>query len=163
MIKFTKGVFYDLSFRISKMITDLESRKQGNSLHNDIPEIFYENTLKQLTALRTEIQVLTDGGDLEIESIASNNLIRYNTIFEKFQSIELFRYQVIINYGPAEHYFNKKIKSIYAEIKNAQTPPLVTTISNSESYYWAHPYFAIIAVPLGEEKNLFSRSKNGRD
>ena len=68
----------------------------------------------------------------------------------------MFRYQVIINYGPAEHYFNKKIKRIYDEIKNSQTPPLITTISNSESYYWAHPYFAIIAVPLGEERNLLN-------
>lgn len=156
MISFIKGVFYDLSFRISKMITDLENRKQNNLLHNDIPDTFYQNTIKQLSSLRNEIQVITTSGDLNIESIASNNLIRYNTIFEKFQSIELFRYQVIINYGSAEHYFNKKIKRIYAEIKNAQTPPLVTTISNSESYYWAHPYFAIIAVPLGEEKNLLN-------
>lgn len=156
MIDFVKGVFYDLSSRISKMITDLESRKLNDKLHSDIPESFYQNTLKQLSGLRQEIQVLVDGGDLDLESIASNNLIRYNTIFEKFQSIELFRYQVIINYGPAEHYFNKKIKRIYDEIKNAQTPPLITTISNSESYYWAHPYFAIIAVPLGEEKNLLN-------
>jgi hypothetical protein len=156
MISFIKGVFYDLSFRISKMITDLENRKQNNLLHSDIPDSFYQNTIKQLSGLRNEIQVITTSGDLDIESIASNNLIRYNTIFEKFQSIELFRYQVIINYGPAEHYFNKKIKRIYAEIKNSQTPPLVTTISNSESYYWAHPYFAIIAVPLGEEKNLLN-------
>lgn len=156
MIDFVKGVFYDLSSRISKMIMDLESRKLDDKLHRDIPESFYQNTMKQLSGLHHEIQSITDGGDLDIESIASNNLIRYNTIFEKFQSIELFRYQVIINYGPAEHYFNKKIKRIYAEIKNAQTPPLVTTISNSESYYWAHPYFAIIAVPLGEEKNLLN-------
>ena len=156
MISFIKGVFYDLSFRISKMITDLENRKLNNLLHSDIPDTFYQNTIKQLSSLRNEIQGITASGDLDIESIASNNLIRYNTIFEKFQSIELFRYQVIINYGSAEHYFNKKIKRIYAEIKNAQTPPLVTTISNSESYYWAHPYFAIIAVPLGEEKNLLN-------
>lgn len=156
MIDFVKGVFYDLSSRISKMITDLESRKLNDKLHSDIPESFYQNTVKQLSGLRQEIQVLIDSGDLYLESIASNNLIRYNTFFEKFQSIELFRYQVIINYGSAEHYFNKKIKRIYDEIKNAQTPPLITTISNSESYYWAHPYFAIIAVPLGEEKNLLN-------
>lgn len=156
MINFIKAVFYDLSFRISKMISDLDNRKLNNTLHVDIPDTFYQNTIKQLTGIRNEIQAITDSGDLDIETIASNNLIRYNTIFEKFQSIELFRFQVIINYGPPEHYFNKKIKRIYSEIKNSQIPPLVTTISNSESYYWAHPYFAIIAVPLGEEKNLLN-------
>jgi hypothetical protein len=156
MINFIKGVFTDLSSRISKMVADLDKRNKNETLHSDIPGTFFQNTIKQLDALRSEINVVMSGGDLDIEAIASNNLIRYNTIFEKFQSIELFRYQVIINYGPAEHYFNKKIKRIYEEIKNSQTPPLVTTISNSESYYWAHPYFAIIAVPQGEEKNLLN-------
>lgn len=152
MIEFIKALFFDLTFRISKMISDLESRQ----INSDIPKSFYDKTIEQLNDLLSEIKVICSSGDLELENIASNNLIRYNTIYEKFQSIELFRYEVIINYGAAEEYFNKKIIRIYKEIKNTQTPPLVTTISDSESYYWAHPYFAIIAVPIGEERSLLN-------
>jgi hypothetical protein len=152
MIAFVNSVFFDLSFRVAKMIGDLQKR----TLNTDIPQHFYVKTLNMLSDLKAEILQVIDSGDLEIESIASNNLIRYNTLFEKFQSIELFRFQVIINYGDPEHYFNRKIRRIYDEIKNTQVPPLITTISNSESYYWAHPYFEIIAVPAGEEKNLLN-------
>lgn len=156
MKSFIKGVFFDLGFRVSKMIKSLESRNAKSELHSDIPEHFYTNTVTKLRELQEEILFISNSGDLELESLGSNNIIRYNTIFEQFQSIEIFLYQVIINYGDAEYYFNRKMKRIYEEIKNIQSPPLVTTISNSESYYWAHPYFAIIAIPSGEEKNLLN-------
>lgn len=134
------------------MVVHLET----GTWHPDIPPRFYQKTLTMLSDLQIEIQSTINNGDLEVESLASNNLITYNTLYEQFQSIELFRYEVIINYGDPEHYFNRKIQRIYNEIKNTQVPPLITTISNSESYYWAHPYFEIIAVPAGEEKNLLN-------
>jgi hypothetical protein len=70
--------------------------------------------------------------------------------------IEIYRYQVILKYGKAESYLNKKIKLIYDEIKCLQSVPLVTTINNSDEYYWVHPQYEIIAVPTGEEKSLLN-------
>ena len=35
-------------------------------------------------------------------------------------------------------------------------PPIVSTISNHDYYYWAVPYFEIIALPSGEEHSLLN-------
>ena len=156
MISFAKGMFFDLSFQAIKMIENLEIRKNTGVLHKDIPDLFYQKAISQLSNLLDEVQAIINSGDLELESIMSNNLVRYNTFHERFQAIELFQYEVIVKYGDAEHYFNNKIKRIYDEIQNVQVPPIVTTISNSENYYWAHPYYSIIAVPFGEEAKLLN-------
>jgi hypothetical protein len=37
-----------------------------------------------------------------------------------------------------------------------QKQPIITTISNSDDYYWALPTYDIIAVPTGEERNLLN-------
>ena len=63
---------------------------------------------------------------------------------------------LIINYDKPEEYFKKKINRIYIEINCLQKQPIVTTISNSENYYWALPTYDIIAVPTGEERNLLN-------
>ncbi len=152
MISFLKGIFYDQSNRISKMLKDLAS----TGISPEIDQQFLETTIEMLYLLQAQLINLTNSGDLEIESIAANNIIKYNTLHESLLSIELFRYLVIINYGEPEEYFKKKIKRIYKETNCLQKQPIITTISNSENYYWALPTYDIIAVPVGEERNLLN-------
>lgn len=134
------------------MLEELQSPKISKEIDAD----FLSRTIQMLTDLTVEIEDLIDSGDLEIEALASNNIIRYNTFHEHLLNIELFRYLVIVNYGRPEEYFKKKIDRIYKEINCLQKQPIITTISNSENYYWALPTYDIIAVPAGEEKNLLN-------
>ncbi len=152
MITFIKGIFYDQLTRGAKMMEAL----QASTLSKEIDADFLSKTLKMLGDLMAEIETLINSGDLDIESLSSNNIIKYNTFHERLLTIELFRYLVIVNYGKPEEYFKKKIGRIYKEINCLQKQPIVTTISNSENYYWALPSYDIIAVPSGEEKNLLN-------
>ncbi len=152
MTKFIKAIFFDLTGRIEKMLEELASPK----ISKEIDPAFLQETERLLLELKNEIAALINSGDLEIEALASNNVIKYNTLHEGLLTIELFRYLIIINYGDAEEYFKKKIKRIYTEINCLQNPPIITTISNSENYYWALPSYDIIAVPTGEERSLLN-------
>lgn len=152
MTKFIKAIFFDLIGRVEKMHQNLMSPK----IRKEIDPAFLNDTKQLLIGLSSDITILVNSGDLEIDSLASNNIIKYNTLHEALLTIELFRYLIILNYGEAEEYFKKKIKRIYREINCLQNPPLVTTISNSESYYWALPSYDIIAVPTGEERSLLN-------
>lgn len=152
MIQFVKGIFFDQSNRISKMLEDLSSPE----IHPEMDKVFLEKTIEMLQDLNSEIQQLINSGDLDIEVLTSNNIIKYNTCHERLLTVELFRYLVIINYGNPEIYFKKKIARIYNETNCLQKQPIITTISNSENYYWALPSYDIIAVPVGEERNLLN-------
>ncbi|MES2376690.1 MAG: hypothetical protein V4553_08930 [Bacteroidota bacterium] len=153
MISFLKGLFFDQASKISKMMEELNS----STISPEIEDNFLQKTKDLLHELFQEIQHLIASGDLDIESLASNNIIRYNTIHEKILNIELFRFLVIINYDEAEVYFKKKITKIYDEINCFfQNPPIITTISNSDDYFWAFPGYDIIAVPNGEQRNLLN-------
>lgn len=152
MIVFIKGIFYDQTSRITKMLSDLISPV----LSIEMDKAFLDKTIQMLDELKKEIQSLLNSGDLDVEGLASYNIIRYNTFHERLMMIELFRYLVIVNYGPPEEYFKKKINRIYKEVNCLQKQPIVTTISNSENYYWALPTYDIIAVPTGEERNLLN-------
>jgi hypothetical protein len=152
MISFVKGIFYDQANRISKMLLDLTS----SSINKEIDKDFLDRTVEMLQELNADIQLLVNSGDLDIDALASYNIIKYNTFHERLLTIELFRYLVIINYGQPEEYFKKKVNRIYKEINCLQKQPIITTISNSENYYWALPTYDIIAVPTGEERNLLN-------
>lgn len=152
MILFVKGIFFDQSNKIRKMLDDLTSSAISQQMDRD----FLDRTIDMLQDLDMEIQDLIGSGDLEIDLLSANNIIKYNTFHESLLSIELFRYLIIINYGEPEEYFKKKIGRIYQEINCLQKQPIVTTISNSENYYWALPSYDIIAVPAKEEKNLLN-------
>lgn len=152
MISFVKGIFYDQSNRITKMLSDLTSPQ----INGEIDKAFLDKTIQMLEDLNAEIQSLTNSGDLDIDALAPYNIIRYNTFHERLLTIELFRYLVIINYGSPEKYFKKKISRIYTEVNCMQKQPIVTTISNSQDYYWALPSYDVIAVPRGEERNLLN-------
>lgn len=152
MIAFVKSIVYDLAYKTDKLLVNLAAWRCPPELDQN----FYDKTVELLKELRTEIETLVSSGDLEIPALGSNNIIKYNTFHERLLTIEVFRYLIIINFGPAEIYFKKKIQRIYDEIHSLQTPPIITTISNSESYYWALPSYDIIAVPTGEEKSLLN-------
>lgn len=152
MNSFVKGIIYDQSNRIAKMLTDLTS----SAVHPEMDQPFLNKTIQMLEDLNAEIENLQNSGDLDIDQLAPYHIFRYNTFHERLLMIELFRYLVIINYGTPEEYFKTKINRIYSEINCLQKQPIVTTISNSENYYWALPTYDIIAVPSGEEKNLLN-------
>lgn len=152
MISFIKALYYDLDCRVRRMIAVLNSKQY----HADIQKIFVPKTITYLEDLQGLLQAKISGVDLEIEILANNNLYEFNELNEFFQTIELYRFEVIAKYGEPEIYLNKKVARIYEEIRHLSIPPVITTISNSENYYWAHPVFEIIALPFGEEHNLLN-------
>lgn len=152
MTSFVKGIVRDQANRVLKMIQTLN----GHAVDEGLNTQFLAKTMQMLHELQDDINFLLDSGDLDIEELISSNIIRYNTFHERLIMIELFRYLVILNYGPAERYFKKKVERIYKEINCLQKPPIITTISNSQSYYWALPSYDVIAVPNGEERNLLN-------
>jgi hypothetical protein len=152
MIAFIKGLYHDLDCRVQRMITLLSSKQ----FHPDIQKAFVPKTIEYLEELEALLQAKISGVDLDIDILANNNLYEFNELNELFQTIELYRFEVITNYDNPEIYFNKKIARIYSEIRHLSIPPIITTISNSETYYWAHPVFEIIALPYGEENNLLN-------
>src|SRR5690349_6840185 len=112
MNSFIRGVYFDQLSRVDKML----SRLQGPEVSKEIDPFFLNKTIELLLDLRAEIQGVIDSGDLEVDGLGSNNIIKYNTFDENLMAIELFRYLVIINYGKAEAYFKRKVKRMYAEI-----------------------------------------------
>lgn len=152
MISFVKGIFFDQVNRGKKMLSELRSP----DIHAGVDRDFLAKTIRMLEDFCGDIEKLIHSGDLDVESLAPNNIIKYNTFHETLLKIELFRFLVIVNYDAPEEYFKKKVQRIYAEIDCFQKTPIVTTISNSENYYWALPAYDIIAVPSGEEKNLLN-------
>lgn len=152
MIPFIKGLYFDLDCRVQRMLIQLENKNH----HQDIQRSFVPKTIEYLKELDSLLQAKMSGLDLDIDILANNNLYEFNELNEFFQTIELYRFEVIANYNDPEIYFGKKIKRIYEEIRHLAIPPIIATISNSENYYWAHPIFEIIALPFGEENNLLN-------
>jgi len=152
MKQFLKGIFVDQANAALKML----ARLKADGINPEMDKPFLARTIQLLEQLHRDITKLIQSGDLDIPSLESSTIVKYNTFTERLQTIELFRYLVIINYGEPEKYFKKKVTRIYKEINCLQSEPIITTISNSESYYWALPSYNIIAVPAGEEKNLLN-------
>ena len=152
MIAFINGIFHELSGRVQKMLEDLHGRQSTS----EVPKPFFQKTLSLLSELSKDVIAILISQDLTYEEFASNHLIKYNTLHERFLAIELYRYQAIVHYNKSEKYFNALIARIYEEVNCLQSAPLVACISNSDNYYWVYPIYDIIAVPFGEEKNLLN-------
>lgn len=152
MNSFVKGIYYDFLNRITKLIKTLN----GPDIHQDVDKTFLQKTSDMLFKLYNEVKGIIDSGDLDVPALSKYYVSQFNTFHEELLNIELFRFLVIINFDEPEIYFRKKIKRIYKEINNFQVPPIITTISNSENYFWALPDYDIIAVPSGEEKSLLN-------
>lgn len=152
MINFIKALYADLLQRIVIVINEIEN----NKYHDDIKDNFIKETLNQFLILKEELQAAFDSGELEFDDFRSNNIIKYNNTHSKFKAIHSYRYLVIKNYSDPEIFFYQVITKIYKEHRITANPPIISTISNHNYYYWAVPYFEIIALPTGEENSLLN-------
>lgn len=152
MTNFIKALYADLLHRIDVVVADIK----GLSHHADIKDRFIDDTLSLFSSIRNELQSAFDTGVLELEVFAGNNLLRFNSVHRTFKAIHSYRYLAIKNYKEPEIFFYQVITQIYAEHRINALPPIVSTISNHDYYYWAVPYFEIIALPSGEEHSLLN-------
>lgn len=155
MTIFIRSLFMDLHNRLERMITHLDSL----TMETVAPSLFKKKAVVKLHALRTKITTLMESEILANDFFTPNTIILYNSINNEFIEIELFLYLPISRYDTkADGYFEKVINSIYSEIQSLQSIPFISTISNSETYYWAYSKYQMIAVPQGEEKHLLNLS-----
>lgn len=152
MNSFIKALYADLLHRIDVVVSDIK----GIPHHRDIKDRFIDDTLNQFSIIRDELQNALDIGVLEIDVFTSNNLFSYNRLHREFNAIHSYRYLAIKNYRDPEIFFFQLITQIYSEHRINALPPIVSTISNHDYYYWAVPYFEIIALPSGEEHSLLN-------
>lgn len=152
MRDFVKALYVDLLHRIDVVVADITSSEH----HPDIKDRFIAETLKQFSDIRLVLQNAIDTGILEYDTATGNNLTLYNQILREFNAIHSYRYLAIKNYRDPEVFFFRLIKRIYDEHRINALPPIVSTISNHDTYYWAEPYFEIIALPAGEENSLLN-------
>jgi len=106
--------------------------------------------------IRNTLQNALDTGVLEFEYLANNNLYHFNRANREFSNIHSYRYLPLKHYHDPEAYFYRVISKVYDEHRISAKPPIVSTISNHDSYYWAVPYYEIIALPAGEERSLLN-------
>jgi hypothetical protein len=152
MNNFIKALYADLLHRIDVVVSDIKSMEH----HQDIKDRFIDDTLNQFSLIRNELQNALDTGVLELGIFSGNNLFRFNRVHREFKAIHSYRYLAIKNYKGPEIFFYKVITQIYSEHRISALPPIVSTISNHDYYYWAVPYFEIIALPSGEEHSLLN-------
>ena len=141
MKNFIKALYADLLHRIDVVIADIKSMNH----HDDIKERFIDETLTQFAVIRDELQSALNSGVLEFDVFAGNNLFRYNRAHRDFKAIHSYRYLALKNYKEPEIFFFRLISKIYSEHRISAIPPIVSTISNHDYYYWAVPFFEIIA------------------
>lgn len=154
MNSFIKGLFIDLCSRIDKMITQLSLL----SVTNPVASEFKAKTITSLEELKIEIDDVINGGTLDLDTFLSNNIINYNSFNNALLEIELFEYLAIHRIGFPEEYFEKLINTVYVQIECSQSVPFLSTISDSDEYFWAYPKYNMIALPQGEEKHLLNLS-----
>jgi hypothetical protein len=152
MKDFTKALYADLLHRIDVVIDDLNRTDH----HEDIKDRFIALTLKDIHEIRTVLQSSFDSGILEFEELTGNNLHLFNKSNREFKAIHSYRYLAIKNYGKPEVFFFRLISQIYDEHRINARAPIVSTISNHDYYYWAVPYYEMIALPSGEENSLLN-------
>jgi hypothetical protein len=152
---FIRGLFIDLHNKLEKMITHLDNLSMESPIASD----FKAKTVASLFSLKDKVDKVIESGILDIDTFISNSVIKYNSLNNEFIEIELFRYLAISKYdNKADGHFEKIIHKIYDEIQCLQSVPFISTISNSDSYYWAYPKYNMIALPQGEEKNILNLS-----
>jgi hypothetical protein len=152
MNNFIKALYADLLHRIDVVVSDIK----GMEHHQDIKDRFIDDTLNQFALIRNELQTALDTGVLELDIFSGNNLYRFNRVHREFKAIHSYRYLAVKNYKDPEIFFYQVISQIYSEHRISALPPIVSTISNHDYYYWAVPYFEIIALPSGEEHSLLN-------
>lgn len=152
MKDFIKALYVDLIHRVDVVVLDIKNKEH----HKDIKDRFISNTLDMLASIRQELQSVVTAGMLEFDEFSRNNIYRFNKLHRRFKAIHSYRYLPIRTYGKPEEFFFRLITRIYQEHRISALPPIVSTISNHDYYYWAVPYFEVIALPSGEEKSLLN-------
>src|SRR5450432_2163279 len=153
MNQLIKGLYIDLFNRLGKMTLDLERL----SMTSPVAAGFQKTAVLSMYELKKKIAIVIKSGILSEELFTRNVIISYNSFNNEFIDIELFLFLPIIKHSlEAEGYFEKVVQKIYNEIQCTQSVPFISTISNSESYYWAYSKYKMIALPQGEEKYLLN-------
>jgi hypothetical protein len=124
--------------------------------HKDIRDRFVDVTIEHFAIICNDLKTALYSGVLEYDLLANNNLYRFNKAHRDFKAIHSYRYMALRNYKDAEIFLFQIISKIYSEHRISASPPIVSTISNQDDYYWAHPFFELIALPVGEEKCLLN-------
>jgi hypothetical protein len=152
MKHFIKALYADLLHRIDMVVAEINSMDH----HDDYRDRFIDGTLKKFQEIRQPIQQALEIGALELEDLSGNYLYQYNRAYREFNAYHSYRFLAIKNYREPEIYFYRLITKIYNEHRINALPPIVSTISNHDYYYWAVPLFEIIALPAGEENSLLN-------
>ena len=155
MNEFMKSLYVDLHNRLEKMISHLKTL----SMESPVASEYKMTAVIALNKLKKKIAEVVNSGMLEEDLFARNLMIKFDSLHNEFIEIELFLYLPISKYdNKAEGYFEKVIQRIYTEIDSRQSVPFISTISNSDAYYWAYSKYTMIALPQGEEKYLLNLS-----
>lgn len=152
MKHFIKALYADLLHRTDVVIADIKTMNP----HDDVRDRFVDSTVAQLGAIRNLLQDALDTGVLEFDFLANNNLYKFNRVNREFTDIHSYRYLPLKHYDDPEIFFFRVISKVYAEHRISAIPPIVSTISNHDNYYWAFPFYEIIALPAGEERSLLN-------
>jgi len=152
MKEFIKALYADLLHRIDLVVGEINKMEH----HDDYRDRFIEGTLNKFKELRLPIQNALEIGALEFDALSGNYLYLYNRAHREFNAYHSYRFLAIKNYKDPEIFFYRLITKIYNEHRINALPPIVSTISNHDYYYWAVPLFEIIALPSGEENSLLN-------
>jgi len=152
MKNFIKALYADLLHRIDLVIDEINRMEH----HEDYRTRFIESTLQRISEIKSPIQQALEIGALEYDDLSGNYLFLYNRLNREFNAYHAYRFLAIKNYGNPEIFFYRLITQIYKEHRILSLPPIVSTISNHDYYYWAVPMFEIIAIPAGEENSLLN-------
>jgi hypothetical protein len=152
MKNFVKALYADLLHRIDLVIDEIDRMDH----HEDYRTRFIESTLQKIYEIRKPIQQALEIGGLEYDTLAGNYLFQYNRLNREFNAYHSYRFLAIKNYGKPEQFFYRLITKLYKEHRITSLPPIVSTISNHDYYYWAVPMLEIIAIPSGEENSLLN-------
>lgn len=153
MKNFIKGLYVELLIQLQNLIDDLKNKVD---IEDDKLNRFKKESIRQIESLHQEVNLYYKKPEMDIKEFGVYNLLNYNPFYEEFQNLEQYRYQPVVRYSKSDSILNSLIDKIYKEINIFHPSPFVTTISNIDQYYWAFPEYGIIALPLGEEKNILN-------
>ena len=116
-----------------------------------IDEDFYNQIIDELNELKTETLDIINSGDLLEPSFASFLLREYNRIYDHFCLIESSPYQAILRFNEKDKILNQLVSRIYCEIQEMEVldVPYISTLGDSEEYFWANPFYNLIGIPYG--------------
>jgi hypothetical protein len=123
-------------------------------VHKDLAADYAPRIRNKLVRIETVLIAMAADNDLLNPSYLLNNFKKYRGLSREVQLLEAFPLPVILRYSGSDHNFYKLCCLACEQIAYPLPPPVVSTISTE--YYWAHPTYRLVAVPLCEEFQLLS-------